>query len=140
MALSVDQLARTNVERSQHNHETYKMLYTRCTEHIHRKHAAGCTEAVWNVPHFVMGRQLYDVHHAVRYIRDKLLLGKFGVEVHDTTLVITWGQSLKDALKKATRPTGPSSPPSKSSRQTKKEDEPLAKKLKRMQRRLQSVR
>lgn len=100
--ITVDQLARVDVEKSKHNHETYKMLYQKCANHVKLKHEAGCTDACWVVPVFVMGRSVYDVTHAVRYIRDKLKVGKFEVDVvHGTTLHIKWGASLRKALKSA---------------------------------------
>lgn len=102
--ITVDQLARGDVTKSQHNHETYKLLYQQCAKHVKLKHEAGCTEAFWVVPVFVVGRGVYDVNHAVRYICDKLKVGKFRVEVvSGTTLHIGWEDSLRKALKSAVK-------------------------------------
>jgi hypothetical protein len=136
MTLTVTDLAQANIHKSMYNHETYKLLYAQCAEHIARKHEAGCTETIWNVPHFMVGRGLYDVTHAVRYIRDKLRLGRFDVSVHDTSvLTISWKASLRKALKKAS-PAKPASPPKPKAPIAK---EPLVKKLKRLSRRLKTT-
>lgn len=101
MTITVHALTRTDVERSKHNHETYKMLYERCVQTIRRVHQAGNAELYWTVPAFVFERNLYDVDHAVRYIRDKLRIGGFDVNVLDrTTLNVTWHAKARKAAQK----------------------------------------
>ena len=139
-AFSVHDLAKKEMARSQHNHETYKMLYMQCTNHVRQVHQAGARAAIWVVPMFVLGRGVYDVHHAVRYIRDKLTLGKFRVEViNDTTLHIQWDDPLKkvlvsEASKKRHHQHHKPSPSRRD--QQKKTDEPLSDRLERLKRSL----
>lgn len=141
MALSVSDLARVNLKKSNYNHETYKHLYSQCIEHIHRIHGAGATSVVWCVPHLVPGRALYDISHAMRYIRDKLALGKFEVHVEgDNRLHVSWERSLKNAMQQAVQQSRASETPQKRAVPKKRgRDEPLAVKLRRMKNRLKVV-
>lgn len=91
--LTVAELKKAREKRAAINHETYKKIYTDCIHHIKNKEAVGCSEAVFTVPAFVVGRPPYEFSHAMRYVTDKLRLGKFNVnptgnpgEVH-----VEWG-------------------------------------------------
>lgn len=96
--LTVAHLAQPHIERSKRNHETYRGIYATCVENIKRKHGAGCTETVWEVPAFVPGRPLFAHSHAVRYVSDKLRFGGFQVDpVAEATLKIDWAQGVRDS-------------------------------------------
>lgn len=99
--LSVDDLCKPVLERAQMNHETYKMLYTQCIEHIKRKHETGCTITIFCVPDFVLGRPTFTHSHAIRYISEKLRRGKFDVKVDGPLIHIDWEARMKEACKKA---------------------------------------
>lgn len=101
--LSVDDLCQPLIERANINHETYKMLYTQCIEHIKRKHESGCTITLYCVPDFVLGRPPFTHSHAVRYVADKLRLGKFDVKVDGPVLHIDWEARIRELKRKTTR-------------------------------------
>ena len=99
--LSVDDLCKPIIARAQMNHETYKMLYTQCIEHIQRKHDTGCTITLFYVPDFVLGRPCFTHSHAVRYISEKLRRGKFEVQIDGPVIHIDWEARIKEACKRA---------------------------------------
>ena len=101
--LSVDDLCKPMIARSNMNHETYKMLYTQCIDHIKRKHESGCTITIFNVPGFVLGRPTFTHTHAVRYVAEKLCRGKFDVKVDGPLIYIDWEARIKEACRKESR-------------------------------------
>lgn len=98
--LTVHELSKPNIERAHKNHETYKMLYGTCVQHIKRKHAAECTTTIYTVPEFVLGRPTYQHTHAVRYVSEKLRRGGFDVHTGENgILTIDWSKGVRKALK-----------------------------------------
>lgn len=91
--LTVGDLTTKDRERVKQNHETYKMLYKQCVEHIRRRNDMGSTSTTYFVSEYVLGRPLFTHLHAVRYIKEKLERGKFYVEIDPVSkaLVIDWG-------------------------------------------------
>ena len=109
--LSVDDLCKPILERAKTNHETYKLVYTQCVDHIKRKHEAGCTITLYQVPDFVLGRPLFTHAHAIRYIAEKLRRGKFDVQVDGPVLHIDWEARIKEACRKKVKRPRPLVPP-----------------------------
>lgn len=101
--LSVDDLCKPMIARSNMNHETYKMLYTQCIDHIKRKHESGCTITIFNVPGFVLGRPIFTHTHAVRYVAEKLCRGKFDVKVDGPLIYVDWEARIKEACRKESK-------------------------------------
>jgi hypothetical protein len=128
--LTVADLKKGRERRAAINHETYKMLYSSCIEHIKNKEKAGCGEAVWSVPAFVVGRPPFEHSHAIRYVSEKLRIGKFNVNCNENhgELHVEWASVVlikkkkKRELKKTANP--------------KKASEPLSVKLARIQKSL----
>ena len=91
--LKVGDLTSRDRERVKKNHETYKMLYKQCVDHIRRLNDMGTTSTTYFVSEYVLGRPLFTHSHAIRYIVEKLQRGKFCVEVDPVSkhLVIDWG-------------------------------------------------
>lgn len=101
--LRVDELCKPIIARAEINHETYKLLYAQCVEHIKRKHECGCTITLYHVPEFVFGRPPFTHAHAIRYVAEKLRRGKFDVKVDGPVLHIDWEARIREACRKARR-------------------------------------
>lgn len=97
---SVDDLCQPILARATLNHETYKMLYMQCVEHIKRKHEAGCTITLYHVPEFVFGRPPFTHSHAIRYVAEKLRRGKFDVKVDGPVLHVDWEARIQEICRK----------------------------------------
>jgi len=54
------------------SHETYKMLFEIVIQRIKLKAEMDHTSLSYRVPHYMMGRPTIRVHHAARYISEKL--------------------------------------------------------------------
>lgn len=139
--LSVDDLCKPLLKRAEINHETYKLLYTECVEHIKRKHESGCTITIYHVPDFLLGRPIFTHAHAIRYITEKLRRGKFDVTVDGPVLHIDWETRIKEACRRRAKKLRPPPPPplppkkraaSKKKQQPKPKEEPLSVRLKRL--------
>jgi hypothetical protein len=133
--LSVDDLCKPLIQRSKVNHETYKLIYNECIEHIKRKHEVGCTITLYDVPSFVLTRPIYTHAHAIRYVTEKLRKGKFDVTPDGSVLHIDWEDRLKEAYRKRAKklrppPPPPPAPPSKKKAPAKVE--PLSVRLQRL--------
>jgi hypothetical protein len=100
--LRVSDLTKREIERAKQNHETYKMLYEKCAEHIKIRNEMGNTSTRYLVPGYLVGRPVYSHGHALRYIRDKLHRGSFTTEVIDGELLIDWGREKRRAIRKQT--------------------------------------
>lgn len=103
--LSVNDLSKPTLERATKNHETYKMIYTTCAEHIKRKHAAGCNTTIYMVPEFLFGRPTFTQSHAVRYVSDKLRKGGFDVHADGSTMTIDWSKGIRRAIRASSKKT-----------------------------------
>jgi len=131
--LRVDELCKPIIERAAVNHETYKLLYTQCVEHIKRKHACGCTITLYQVPDFVLGRPPFTHAHAIRYVSEKLRRGKFDVKVDGPVLHIDWEARIREACRKARRTKRTSGPARLEKHvKTKTKEEPLSVRLARL--------
>jgi hypothetical protein len=97
---SVEELCRPILARATMNHETYKMLYMQCVEHIKRKHEAGCTITLFHVPEFVFGRPPFTQSHAIRYVAEKLRRGRFDVKVDGPVLHVDWEARIRAVCRK----------------------------------------
>jgi len=100
--LRVGDLTSKDRERVKKNHETYKMLYKQCVDHIKRLNDVGTTSTSWFVSEYVLGRPLFTHSHAVRYIQEKLKRGKFNVEVDPNSkhLIIDWGAEKEKQIRR----------------------------------------
>ena len=97
---SVENLCQPILARASMNHETYKMLYMQCVEHIKRKHEAGCTITLFHVPEFVFGRPPFTHDHAIRYVAEKLRRGKFDVKVDGPVLHVDWEARIQEICRR----------------------------------------
>lgn len=100
--LQVGDLTSKDRERVKKNHETYKMLYKQCVDHIKRLNDMGTTSTTFFVSEYVLGRPLFTHSHAVRYIQEKLKRGKFLVEVDPNSkhLIIEWGAEKEKQIRR----------------------------------------
>jgi hypothetical protein len=100
--LKVCDLVAKDRERAKQNHETYKMLYKQCVDHIRRRNDMGSMSTTYFVSEYVLGRPLFTHSHALRYIKDKLERGKFSVEIEPVSkyLVISWGGEKEREIRK----------------------------------------
>lgn len=73
-----------------------------CAKKIQDMSTHNFTSCTWVVPPFYPGRPLYDVFHALRYIRDKLRHGGFHVKTDpaNNELSIDWDTTRRPAQKK----------------------------------------
>ena len=62
-------LAKRNV-----SHETYKYLFESAVQRVRSQAEMDCTDMVFKVPHYVVGRPLFNVKHAARYVSEKLAI------------------------------------------------------------------
>lgn len=100
--LTVSDLSQPNIQRAQKNHETYKLLYLKCAEHIKRKHSVGCRTTIYDIPEFVVGRPTFTHSHAIRYVSDKLRRGGFDVHKDEHgVLTIDWTRGVRRALRRS---------------------------------------
>ena len=142
--LRVRDLTGKDIERSRQNHETYKLLYEKCAACIKQRNDLGHIWLRHTVPGYVMGRPLFSIDHAKRYIREKLTRGKFRVEEFEGDLIICWGDEKERAIRKMAgiKPPKKSKPSRKkervevdhlkSSRDKKRVEEPLSVRLARL--------
>ena len=142
--LRVRDLTGKDIERSRQNHETYKLLYEKCAACIKQRNDLGHIWLRHTVPVYVMGRPLFSIDHAKRYIREKLTRGKFRVEEFEGDLIICWGDEKERAIRKMAgiKPPKKSKPSRKkervevdhlkSSRDKKRVEEPLSVRLARL--------
>ncbi len=98
--LRVRDLTGKDIERSRQNHETYKLLYEKCAACIKQRNDLGHIWLRHTVPGYVIGRPLFSIDHAKRYIREKLIRGKFRVEEFEGDLIICWGDEKERAIRK----------------------------------------
>lgn len=99
--LNINELNEKDKARARQNHETYKMLYEKCANHIRRRHALGHKFTTWKVDGIVLGRPVYTYEHALRYIVEKLRKGGFEAYIDQETLdlVISWEKKKKASNK-----------------------------------------
>lgn len=99
--LTVGELTTKDRERAKQNHETYKMLYKQCTDHIKRQNDMGSTSTTYYVSEYVLGRPIFKRSHAMRYIAGKLEHGKFHVTTDPGTgyLWIDWGKEKQKQIR-----------------------------------------
>ena len=106
------------------------MLYGGCSAHIKRKHMAGCTTTIYNVPEFVPGRPTFDHSHAVRYVTEKLRRGGFDVLPDDNgVLAIDWSKGVRRAMRTTTKSASKEKEKVKKTPEKKKDTEPLSVRL-----------
>jgi hypothetical protein len=99
--LTVGELTTKDRERAKQNHETYKMLYKQCTDHIKRQNDMGSTSTTYYVSEYVLGRPIFKRSHAMRYIASKLEHGKFHVVTDPGSgyLWIDWGKEKQKQIR-----------------------------------------
>ncbi len=98
--LRVSDLTGKDLERTHQNHETYKMLYEKCALCIKQRNDLGHVWLRHTVPGYVVGRPLFSIDHAKRYIREKLVRGKFTVEEFEGDLIVFWGKEKEKTIRK----------------------------------------
>lgn len=114
---TADEARRLRVEKGAVNHETYRSIFDKIVQRIELRARRGGTDIEYRIPPIVPGRPIFDVTHAVRYCRDKLVHRGFSVDViDDVILAINWKQDARTArtaktvAAKYARPLPPPSP------------------------------
>ena len=109
---NVREVIQPHIDKAITNHETYKCLLAMVQRKIHRVAADKKTRLDWVVPNILLGRPLYDVDHAARYIAKKLKRGKFNVAVHrvgtghndvEISLSVDWTKQARKEVDKAVK-------------------------------------
>ena len=108
--LTVDELDRHRADVHRVNHDTYKGLLSQVHDRIRARAANGVNELVWQVPPLVLGRPVFKVEHAARYVRDKLRIGGFAVHVIPMSsdvylLYISWSRPSSGARESSSTPS-----------------------------------
>jgi hypothetical protein len=88
--VTADEARQIRSDRGNVNHETYKDINTKINNRIKLAASRGETNTQYRIPHLVPGRPLYEISHAIRYNRDKLLRAGFRVDVVEDTLRVDW--------------------------------------------------
>ncbi|AGE56398.1 hypothetical protein PBCVNEJV1_712R [Paramecium bursaria Chlorella virus NE-JV-1] len=65
------------------NHETYKMLFDMAIQRIKLKAEMNHTSVRYKIPHYVLGRPAINVHHAARYVSEKLKFYGYKTSYHE---------------------------------------------------------
>lgn len=88
--LTINCLHDKRVKRAKVNRETYKIILHQIYNRIERRDASrGALDA--NIPAFLVGRPIYDMSHAQRYVQSKLAVGGFRThEVAPGRLRVSW--------------------------------------------------
>lgn len=76
------------------------MLYEKCVACIKQRNDMGHVWLRHTVPGYVVGRPIFSVEHAKRYIREKLERGKFRVDEFEGDLIVCWGEQKEKAIRK----------------------------------------
>ena len=112
MDFNVREVIQPYIKKAIMNHETYKCLLAMVQRKIHRVAADKKTRLDWIVPNILLGRPLYDVDHAARYIAKKLKRGNFDVAVDrvgtgrndvELSLCIDWTKQARKEVDKAVK-------------------------------------
>jgi len=89
--VTADEARRIRLKKGAVNHETYKEIYGKITNRIKLAAARGDSDLEFAIPPLIPGRPMYDMMHAMRYNRDKLVHNGYRVDTHaDDTLRIDW--------------------------------------------------
>ena len=95
---------RIRLERGRVNHKTYRMIFDQIRRKIRAQAAMKETSLTTKVPLHVPGRPPFDHSHAIRYVCEKLRLGKYDVQTYHTPngcyIEVSW-----KAAKPAPRPS-----------------------------------
>jgi hypothetical protein len=134
-SLRVKDLTSKEIQRAKLNHETYKELYLKTTDHVRRRNELGFTTTRYHVPSFIVGRPIFNHDHAVRYVTEKLQKGGFKVIKDDNEIIIDWTKQKKDVIRKKA-PKEACKSTSTSGGKKPKIDEPLHVKLARLNHKL----
>lgn len=102
--VTADEIRSIREHRAKTNHETYKQIFQTCTDRIQllvRAHPMS-TAMTFDVPPFVIGRPVYDVAHAKRYVIGALEKNGFKVrhDLESSTICIDWSKPRKKKKKK----------------------------------------
>ena len=71
-------LAKSNV-----SHETYKIVFETATQRIKNKAEMNETEMKFKIPHYIIGRPLFNVKHAARYVSEKLRIYGYNTNYYE---------------------------------------------------------
>jgi len=71
-------LAKRNV-----SHETYKLIFEMIINRIKNKAEMNQTSLRYRIPHFLVGRPAINVHHAARYVSEKLRFYGYKSSFHE---------------------------------------------------------
>ena len=71
-------LAKRNV-----SHETYKQIFEMVINRIQNKAEMNQTSLRYRIPHFLVGRPAINVHHAARYVSEKLRFYGYKSSFHE---------------------------------------------------------
>ena len=89
--VTADEARRIRVKKGAVNHETYKEIYGKITNRIKLAAARGDSDLEFTIPPLIPGRPMYDMMHAMRYNRDKLVHNGYRVDTFSNdTLRIDW--------------------------------------------------
>ncbi len=89
--VTADEARRIRVNKGAVNHETYKEIYGKITNRIKLAAARGDSNLEFTIPPLIPGRPMYEMSHAMRYNRDKLIHNGFRVDtLSNDMLRIDW--------------------------------------------------
>lgn len=71
-------LAKSNV-----SHETYKILFETATQRVRNKAEMNETNMIYKIPHYIVGRPLFNVKHAARYVAEKLRIYGYNTNFYE---------------------------------------------------------
>jgi hypothetical protein len=70
--LTASDAQQIRLQKSNVSHETYKILFETATQRVKNRAEMNETNMVFKVPHYLVGRPLFNVKHAARYVSEKL--------------------------------------------------------------------
>ena len=89
--VTADEARRIRLKKGAVNHETYKEIYGKITNRIKLAAARGESNLEFTIPPLIPGRPMYEMSHAMRYNRDKLIHNGYRVDTFsDDTLRVDW--------------------------------------------------
>lgn len=104
--VTLQDISNMRIAKARANHEIYKEMYYQCKDSVVNAAGYGKLTTTCYLSPFVPGKPLVNVHHAARYIRDKLTYGGFGVETIPcgpcVALKVSWQHSNASMRKQLT--------------------------------------
>ena len=89
--LRVSELSKDKSEKTKRNRALYKSLLQDCYKRIKNANSSGATHTTYTLRPISLGMPLYNVHHAIMYITNRLKKGGFDVyALHTNSVFVTW--------------------------------------------------